>query len=105
MADITKSKIDKEMTITEAIELYKNITDMMNNDAKGFVSYFLRIAFENSPQNDGNNEETRKLAEAMMVAANEYERTKEEAFLRISVTFHKILEHVMTHPVNFNYAA
>lgn len=93
------------MEVIEAIELYKNINDMMNNDAKGLVSYFLRIAFENSPQNDGNKEETMKLAEAMMVAANEYEKTKEESLLRIAVTFQKILEHVLTHPVNFNYAA
>ena len=93
------------MEVIEAIELYKNINDMMNNDAKGLVSYFLRIAFDNSPQNDGNKEETMKLAEAMMVAANEYEKTKKESLLRIAVTFQKILEHVLTHPVNFNYAA
>lgn len=92
------------MTIKNAVGLYESIIDMYKNDIEALKTHFLRLAFELSPQNEGERTESKKMAEAMRILNEEYMRTKDESLLRIVVTFQLLLEHLLTHPQKFHYA-
>lgn len=92
------------MTINKAKELYESIIYMHKNDIDALKAYFLRLAFELSPQNEGDRTESKKMAEAMRILNEEYMRTNDESLLRIVVTFQLLLESLLTNSQKLHYA-